>query len=118
MPAMVDKLTFIGGGDGLNAPRRLPAKRPDLPRVVQVPGQPVRRRSAASSIAIPLWLLLLAIVAFGSYFAWREADNRRIARGDLTDREWFENEQREDRRKLLDALQRAAESTKRTQGFR
>jgi tryptophan-rich sensory protein len=35
-------------------------------------------------LAAPLWLLLFAVVGFGSYLVWREADNRRIARGDLT----------------------------------
>lgn len=54
--------SFVGGGDGLNAPRRVPSKRSDLPRVVPVPEQPVRRRHAAQALVLPLWLLLVAVL--------------------------------------------------------
>ena len=43
------------------------------------PPSPQIRPSGAS-----MWPLLIAVVGFGSYFVWRDLDDRRIARGDLT----------------------------------
>lgn len=114
MPSMVDKLTFIGGGDGLNAPIRL--RVPREPEAVAQPAVAPERQPAAPPSSAVLWLLLLAVVGFGSYFAWRESDNRRIARGDLTPQEWGEEQQRESRRRLSEALEQAAESRRRMDG--
>lgn len=111
---MVDKLTFIGGGDGLNAPIRL--RVPRDPGPTEPPAiQPDRQPAAPPSSGV-LWLLLLAVVGFGSYFAWRESENRRIARGDLTPQEAWEKMLRDDVRRASEAIDRAADSRRRMDG--
>lgn len=57
----------------------------------------------ANPIALPLWLIFIAVVGFGSYLVWREKENRRIARGELT---WEEQREILDRKELEQQVDR------------